>query len=532
AEVMLARRLAVFAATFDETAVEQVCADDQLPAGDIGYVLGSLLEKSIVDTIDVGGEQRYRMLETLRVYATERLVDSGERAALQASMVRYYLDLAERLDPMLRSSAQLEAIDVYERENDNLTGALRAAIETSDADSSGRLLFGLVWYLTILGQSERARAYSEEVLAFGDRLPADTSAGLRLIRMMMQAVMGPQQLEGAAELIDECVRAGAVDRNPWLCVALPMVAFLSGHRDLARREIERALGTSDEWGKAAGRWAESFLLSDLGELDAAERSREEAHAGFAAVGDRWGLAMTLSFRASSLSQRGDREGAIAAYTEGLRLALELRSDDDAVQQWWRLAIERSRAGDHAGAWRELEAAERYAAGNRQLLMILSFGRAEILLREKRVPEAWAMVREIESMAGNWPFPSDFETEWLGLYTAAIHLTEGNPELAEIGAAAAVRSIARRSDMPDLAQVVELFAQIRFQQGRTEAAARLLGLSASARGRFDLGNPEVVTLIGELESALGPRYGEIVAEVRALPRVDGIAWLMSEVDVDV
>jgi hypothetical protein len=87
-------------------------------------------------------------------------------------------------------------------------------------------------------------------------------------------------------------------------------------------------------------------------------------------------------------------------------------------------------------------------------------------------------------------------------------------------------------MPDLAQVVELFAQIRFQQGRTEAAARLLGLSASARGRFDLGNPEVVTLIGELESALGPRYGEIVAEVRALPRADGIAWLMSEVDVDV
>jgi predicted ATPase/DNA-binding SARP family transcriptional activator len=531
AEVVLARRLAVFAATFDETAVEQVCADGKLPAGEIGYVLGSLVEKSIVDTIDVGGEQRYRVLETLRVYATERLVDAGEREVLRAAMVRYYLDLVERLDPMLRSAAQLEAIAVYERENDNLTGALRGAIEASDAGSAGRLLFGMVWYLMILGQSERARSLADEVLAFGDRLPEDISVSLQLIRLMMQAVMGPQQLEGAVELIEGCVRTGAVDRNPWLCVALPMVAFLSGHRELARREIERALGVDDEWGRAAGHWAESFLLGDLGELDAAERAREEAHAGFAKVGDRWGLAMTLSFRAASLSQRGDREGAIAAYTEGLRLALELRSDDDAVQQWWRLAIERSRAGDHAGAWRELEAAERYAEGNRQLLMILAFGRAEILLREGRLPEAWAMVRQIEGMAGTWPFPAEFETEWLGLYTAAIHLAEGHPDLAESGAVAAVRSIAARSDMPDLARVVELFAEIRFQQGRTEAAARLLGLSSAVRGRFDLGNPEVVTLIGKLEAALGPRYAEILAEVRAMTREDGIAWLMSEVDTD-
>lgn len=236
-------------------------------------------------------------------------------------------------------------------------------------------------------------------------------------------------------------------------------------------------------------------------------------------------------RADSLSQNGDHEGAIAAYTEGLRLALELRSIDDAVQQWWRLALERARSGDYAGAWRELKAAEHYSGGNRQLQTILAFGRAEVLLRENRLTEAWDTTREIEGMAGTGSFPREFEQEWLGLYTAALHLAEGHPDLAERRAVPAVRSISRRSDMPDLARVVELFAEIRFRQGRIEVAARLLGLTVSVRGRLDLGNPDVVALIGELEARLGPRYSRIFEEVQAMGREDGIAWLVSEVDFD-
>ena len=63
--------------------------------------------------------------------------------------------------------------------------------------------------------------------------------------------------------------------------------------------------------------------------------------------------MTLGFKAAGVSQDGDSAGAIELYQEGLRLALELRSQDDVVQQWWRLAIERARAGDLDGALSEL-----------------------------------------------------------------------------------------------------------------------------------------------------------------------------------
>ncbi|QYN23554.1 BTAD domain-containing putative transcriptional regulator [Amycolatopsis sp. DSM 110486] len=527
AELALARRLAVFAATFDEDAVTAVCADGELlPAEDVVYVLGSLVEKSIVDT--VGG--RYRMLETLRVYATERLTASGETERLSAAMVRDLVDLVERTEPLLRTREQLAAIAVFEHENDNLTAALRAAIESEDVDSAGRLLYGMFWYLSILGQSERAERFVVDVLAFGDRLAPDVSASLRLSQLMMHMMTGPQALADAADLIEECVRTGAVKGNPWLALAVPMVAFLSGHRDVARREIQRAVDGDDAWGRAAGSWAESFLLADEGDLEGSARAREQAHAGFLEIGDRWGLAMTFSFRAASLSQRGDHAGAIAAYTEGLRLAMELRSHDDVIQQWWRLAVERSRSGDYAGAWRELTAAERYAenSGIRQLSLILAFGRLELLIREGRLDEARTVGEHISRSRDDWPFPGNFEDEWFGMVNARIALAADKPDEAAPHAAAAIRSTVERVDMPDVARIVEVFAEIRYKQGHFETAARALALTALIRGEFDLGSPEVLALIAGLEEKLGAdRYAEIVADTRAMDRADGIAWLAEE-----
>ncbi|QRP46614.1 BTAD domain-containing putative transcriptional regulator [Amycolatopsis sp. FDAARGOS 1241] len=527
AELRLARRLAVFAATFDEEAVTAVCAHDDLPAEDLVYVLGSLVEKSIVDTVGA----RYRMLETLRAYATERLAAAGETERSQRAMVRYYVGLVERTEPLLRTRDQLDAIAVFEHENDNLTAALRAAIEARDGEPAGRLLYGMFWYLSILGQSERGARFVEEVLALGDGLPEDIVASLRLSEVMMRMVTGPLEMEGTRELIDDCVRTGAAKRNPWLSIALPMVAFLSGQRDLARREIARAAEGGDPWGRAAGLWAESFLLADEGDLEGSARAREQAHAGFLEIGDRWGLAMTFSFRAAGLSQNGDHAGAIDAYTEGLRLALELRSHDDVIQQWWRLAMERSRCGDHAGAWRELEAADRYArgCGNRQLEIILAFGRLELLVRERRLTEARAVGADIAAGRADWPFPGGFEDEWVGLFHARLALAEDKPDEATPYLAAAIRSAARRVDMPDLAGVVEVLAEIRYSQGNFETAARALALSALIRGQFDLGSPEVKALIGNLQQELGhDRYQQLVTEVRTMDRADGITWLLNEV----
>ncbi len=527
AEVRLARRLAVFAASFSEEAVENVCADDELPAEDVVYVLGSLVEKSIVDVVG----SRYRLLETLRVYAADRLVVSGEQERMREAMVAYYADLVDRTEPQLRGPGQLAAIEVYDDENDNFTAALRMAIASGAADSAAHLLFGMFWYLNIIGQNERGARFVDEVLEFGDRLPHDMAVSLRLSQILMRTMAGPHEKTDVRDLAQECARTGAAERNPWLSVGLPIVAYLNGDRELAMREVRRAIERDDRWGRAAGHWAESFILGDAGDLDGAEQARERAHEGFAEVGDRWGLAMTHSFRAGALSQAGNHEGAIAGYTEGLRLALELRSRDDVVQQWWRLAVERSRAGDSEGAWREMEAAERFAAtggGNRGLRLILLLGRAELLVRDRRLGEVREVYREMVSAKVDWPMPEGFEAEWLGLVEAMVLLAEGRPDEAEPVALGMIKAVAGRADMPDLAGGLELLAQIRWQQGRYMSAARILALTAVARGRFDLGSPEVRGLIENLTRELGARrYEELVAETTRMSRSEGIAWLLAE-----
>jgi predicted ATPase/DNA-binding SARP family transcriptional activator len=524
-ELVLARRLAVFPSGAPMDAVERVCADELLPAADVPYVLGTLVEKSIVDTVNRGGEPRYRMLETLRAYAAERLAESGERDAFQRAMALYYVGLAEWAEPLLRTGEQLSAIDVYEAESANLTGALRTAIEMSEVDISVRLLNGLFWYFTILGQGERAEEFIDAVLGFGDRLPPDVLAAYRAITRLFHQMPSRFPFEGVRELIDECVRTGAVGKYPGLAVALPMLAFLGGDRELAMREVRRSQAAGDPWTRAGGFWVESFLLDDAGDIEGADRARDLAYAGFREVGDRWGTAMTLSFKANALSQDGEGESAIEVYQQGLALSMELRSQEDVVQHWWRLAVERARLGDIEGAWRDQEAAERYGQGveSPQQRAILMFGRIELCLRGGRLADARAGLARLRALTWETAFPEGMGVEWVSAFEGRLALAEHRPEQAEAHVTKAIVATRDRGDMPDLAGAVELLALVRGEQGRPVEAARLLATSALIRGRFDLGSPEVRELIAHLRAELSDaRYEELVASVRAMSKEDAIA----------
>ncbi|MEU0792811.1 BTAD domain-containing putative transcriptional regulator [Amycolatopsis sp. NPDC005961] len=528
-ELVLARRLAVFPSGAPMDAVERVCADELLPAAEVPYVLGTLVEKSIVDTVNRGGEPRYRMLETLRAYAGERLAESGEQVVFQRAMARYYVGLAEWAEPLLRTGEQLSAIDVYEAESANLTGALRTAIEMSDVDTSVRLLNGMFWYFTILGQGERAEEFIDAVLAFGDRLPPDVNAAYRAIARLFHQVPSRLPLEGVHELVDECVRTGAVGKYPGLAVALPMLAFLGGDRELAMREVHRAQADDDTWIRSGGHWVESFLLDDTGDVEGADRARDRAYAGFREVGDRWGTAMTLSFKANALSQAGSGESAIEVYQQGLALSMELRSHEDVVQHWWRLAVERARLGDLEGAWRDQEAAERYGQGNEnpQQRAFLMFGRIELCLRGGQLAEARAALTQLRALTWEVAFPEGMGEEWVGAFEGRLALAEHRPDAAEAHLTKAISATGDRGDMPDLAGAVELLALVRHQQGRPVEAARMLGASALIRGRFDLGSPEVRELIAQLRAELSDaRYEELIAEARAMSKEDAIAGLKS------
>ncbi|MGE5272864.1 MAG: ATP-binding protein [Verrucomicrobiota bacterium] len=95
-EQLLFSRLAVFAGGFDLEAVEDVCAGGGLERSEVVDVLARLVEKSLVVPVDAAGQRRYRLLETVRMYARDRLVEAGEETALADRQAHWALGLAER----------------------------------------------------------------------------------------------------------------------------------------------------------------------------------------------------------------------------------------------------------------------------------------------------------------------------------------------------------------------------------------------------------------------------------------------------
>ena len=140
-ERVLARRLAVFPGGATLAAAERVCADprpqerptpasptagaDGLPAAEVLTALSGLVGKSILTMTETSadGAPRYRMLETVRAYALERLAEAGEEAALRDALAGYLCELAETADPLLRTADQMRWFHLLSAEQDNMHAA-------------------------------------------------------------------------------------------------------------------------------------------------------------------------------------------------------------------------------------------------------------------------------------------------------------------------------------------------------------------------------------------------------------------------
>ena len=108
AERLLLRRLPVFAESFDLDAAEAVCGVGGIKALDVTGLLGSLVDKSLVMAEPAGSSLRYRLLETIRQFAADRLAEVGEdqAAAVAAAHCTHYLSAAETAAPHLTGPDQ------------------------------------------------------------------------------------------------------------------------------------------------------------------------------------------------------------------------------------------------------------------------------------------------------------------------------------------------------------------------------------------------------------------------------------------
>jgi non-specific serine/threonine protein kinase len=165
-ERTLLRRVSVFAGGWTLEAAERVCAGDGVDSEQIWDLLSSLTDKSLVIS-DTGGEEtRFDMLETVRHYAQDRLVEAGEREALQARHLRYLTDMAGGLDSTRNDDDVHETMRRLEAEHDNL----RAALAWCEAEPTRRLdglrlAAQLNWFWWFRGHFMEGRAWLERLLA-------------------------------------------------------------------------------------------------------------------------------------------------------------------------------------------------------------------------------------------------------------------------------------------------------------------------------------------------------------------------------
>jgi predicted ATPase len=169
-ERTLFRRLSVFAGSFSLEAIELVCSGDDLEVAAITNLLGSLVDKSLVITIDRGAAPtRFRMLDTLHHYGRARLGELGEVERLQRCHCEFFMSVVEEALPNLRSREQHTW---HQRLADEISN-LRAALEWSrrrDTKVHLRLTTALTDFWYIHGLVQEGDAWFEGALgAYGVR---------------------------------------------------------------------------------------------------------------------------------------------------------------------------------------------------------------------------------------------------------------------------------------------------------------------------------------------------------------------------
>jgi predicted ATPase/DNA-binding winged helix-turn-helix (wHTH) protein len=132
-------RAAVFAGGFTLAAAERVCSGTELPAGDVLDRLDSLVRKSLLNADQSAAVAHYGMLETIRQFGEERLIEGGQLAATRHAHARWVADDSDAQFALWRSPRQREAYEWLDREMGNLRMAFRWAMEQAEVDVAARI---------------------------------------------------------------------------------------------------------------------------------------------------------------------------------------------------------------------------------------------------------------------------------------------------------------------------------------------------------------------------------------------------------
>ncbi len=285
-ERVLFRRLAVFLGGFDLDAAQAVTGGGDVQRYQVLDQLSLLVDKSLVVADDRGTRTRYRLLETVRQYALEKLGESGEADAVRSRHRDYYTALAAAVDAPAGSDYE-QRIEQAETEIDNLRAAFGWSCENSDIEPALTLASSLQPLWMARGRGREGMTWFDTVLTDEVAQNAGVSAAARARALADQAVLA--MLLSVAHSVDRARHALGLARDladpAVLARALAACGFTAAYNaELAGPYFAEAIGLARE-------------------LD-----------------DKWRLSQTLTWQASSMIAAGEPIAARAAAEEGRDLA--------------------------------------------------------------------------------------------------------------------------------------------------------------------------------------------------------------------
>jgi len=573
-ERVLFRRMAVFAGGWALDAVEEVCAGDPLERLAILDLLSSLVEKSLVVVEEQGSGVRYRLLETVRQYALDRLAQAGDLAALRDRHRDVYLALAERIAPQLETAGQSAWLDALDVEAANLAAALDHAADT-DGERALRLCVALtVWwklrgrfaladdaYVRALGPGPAepsalrarvlwARGY---LLTYGGRFEEAVASELEALELAQSLqevstaaraldVLGTMQMYldpvGAREGLEQSRELARASGDEWCFVdATQILGFaLSMQADpRAVNVFEEALEIIERTGYAefaAWHWAGVAAVRHTiqGRDEEAIALYERAIAVADAVGEPVSAGYAHAYLGILRAERGEGEAVLADL--GSVMERSVASAAGLAISPLQLAIAYTQAG--AGLLEQAcaslqEGLEQGAAGGpfemASSLSLLARTELSLGLFDGAAQHARALAEIAEGSLGNPSFGA-----MASHALAVVALAQGEASEAEGLAHKSLATAIEHELPPYVFPALDVLAASAAALESFEEAARIFG--AAERARKDLGRVrwarEQATLDAlqeHLRAELGEEtLAEAIAQGAAMSTGEAIAWL--------
>lgn len=329
AEQLVFRRLAIFAGGFMLADTEAVCGGDGVDASEVLDIMENLIDKSmVVSQIRDGQPLRGSLLETLRQYGRERLVEHAELEELCRRHARYFLAVADTAQPRLEGPEQGRTFDLLEAEQGNFRAALNWAASI-DAELALALACALTPYWEIRGPLSEASNWLTMLIA---RVTPATELRARGLVAAASIAWKSGDFDAARSLADEGLmlardlRATTLveDATYHLSVTLHSVGEFEQARVLAQEALARARQLGDSGRIAAALWNLGITCYFAGDAGTASTASDE----FLSLAERSGDRRMLSVAKRSVGllalDRHDFPLARSLFAENLRIRHELR----------------------------------------------------------------------------------------------------------------------------------------------------------------------------------------------------------------